>query len=226
MYFSTKNITVFFILFACFVSCQFETKQKIEDETFHNHYLNGDFVFVSADSSSFGDAIANVTSNENQCDFSHVGLVHVTDSGIFIIEAIPDGVVYTPIEDFVERNKSAIIRSARLKDEFQQYIPQAIRTAYSHVGKEYDFSFDLANDAYYCSELLYLAFVAASGDSLFFDTPPMTFKTADSDDFYPFWISYFQDLGIDIPEGQPGLNPNGMSLAEKLYWIDCTSNRQ
>ena len=218
MYFSIKNITGYVLLIFCFASCQFEAIPEIEDEVFYAYCLDGDFVFVSADSSSFDDAIASVTSNDKQCDFSHVGLIHVTDSGVFVIEAIPKGVVYTHIEIFMEKNKSAIIRLARLKDEFKQYIPQAIRTAYSHIGKEYDFSFDLTNDTYYCSELVHLAFVAASDDSLFFDTPPMTFKTANSDEFYPYWISYFQDLGIDIPEGQPGLNPNGMSLSEKLQW--------
>ena len=220
-----KYIIGFFLLFSCLISCQFEAKQEIENEMFYANCLDGDLVFVTADSSSFDDAIASVTSNEKQCDFSHVGLVHVTDSGIFVIEAIPEGVAYTPIKSFVEKNVSTKIRFARLKDEFLQYIPHAIYTAYSHIGEKYDFSFNLTNDTYYCSELVYLAFVAASGDSLFFDTPPMTFKTADSKEFYPYWVSYFQDLGIDIPEGQPGLNPNGMSLSEKLYWVQNERQR-
>ena len=203
------------------VSCQSNIEQTNEDEVFYSRCKDGDFVFVSADSTSFDDAIAQVTADSSKRhNFSHVGLVHVTDSGVFVIEAIPKGVVYTPMEVFVEKNKSTIIRLARLKDEFKQYIPQAIRTAYSHVGKAYDFSFDLTNDTYYCSELIYLAFVAASGDSLFFDTPPMTFKADNSNEFYPYWVSYFKDLNMDIPEGQQGLNPNGMSLSEKLTFSD------
>ena len=221
LYFNRLLISFIFLFLIGFVSCQSNIEQTNEDEVFCNRCEDGDFVFVSADSTSFDDAIVHVTTDSSKRhNFSHVGLVHVTDSGIFVIEAITKGVVYTPIETFVEKNTSANIYLARLKDKYRKYIPQAICTAYSHVGKAYDFSFDLTNDTYYCSELIYLAFVAASGDSLFFDTPPMTFKADNSNEYYPYWITYFEDLNMDIPEGQPGLNPNGMSLSEKLTFSD------
>jgi len=180
---------------------------------------NGDFVFVSGNTSSFDDAIVSVTKNKENIDFSHVGLLHCTDSGLFIIEAVTKGVSHTPLDTFLHKNSNSIIKIARLKTEYQQYIHDAIANALVRLGKKYDFAFDLENDTYYCSELLYVAFVEASGDSLFFETPPMTFKDMATNKFHHYWITYFEALNIDIPEGKLGLNPNGMSLSEKLEWV-------
>ena len=182
-------------------------------------YQNGDFVFVYGDTSSFDDAIVSVSKSPKNIDFSHVGIVHCTDSGIFIIEAITQGVCYTPIDIFLYRNLNTKIQIARLKDDFQRYIPYAITNVLTRLGKKYDFNFDLKNDSYYCSELLYLAFVEASGDTLFFETPPMTFIDKTTNEFHKYWVTYFKELNIDIPEGKPGLNPNGMSFSDKLMWV-------
>ena len=39
----------------------------------------------------------------------------------------------------------------------------------------------------------------------------MTFKDPETKLTFPVWEKYFQDLNIEIPEDQPGLNPGGMS---------------
>ena len=30
------------------------------------------------------------------------------------------------------------------------------------------------------------------------------------------WIDYFNNLGISIPENEPGINPGGISLSHKI----------
>jgi hypothetical protein len=79
----------------------------------------------------------------------------------------------------------------------------------------------MTNDDFYCSELLYFAFVEASGDTQFFEITPMTFTDTTTNEYHPYWSAYFAELNKDIPEGKPGLNPNGMSLSDKLEWVKC-----
>ena len=183
-------------------------------------YRSGDIVFVAKSGSAFESAIVGVTQTENRDSFSHNGLINVTDSGVYVIEATPSGgVVYTPIDIFFEKNGKENIYRARLQPIFERYIPEAIEYACSLLGKKYDFAFDLENDQYYCSELIYVAFANASKDAAFFELPPMTFKDPATNDFLPYWIDYYKKLETPIPEGKPGLNPNGMSLSDKLIWI-------
>ena len=182
-------------------------------------YKTGDILFVSKAVSDFEDAVVGVTQTENQVQFSHVGLLNATDSGIYIIEANQNGVVYTPIDSFFVENGKENIYLARLKPDYEHFIPEAIHFACLQIGKNYDYAFDLENDQYYCSELIYYAFATASQDTAFFELTPMTFKNPDTQVFLPFWINYYQQLKLPIPEGKLGLNPNGMSLSNKLIWV-------
>ena len=70
------------------------------------------------------------------------------------------------------------------------------------------------NNSYYCSELIYLSFKAANTNKDLFVLNPMTFKSPGSDHYFPVWKKYFDDLGVDVPEGMPGINPGGISRSE------------
>jgi len=179
---------------------------------------SGDLVFVSSESSDFEKSIVSVTKNVDKLlNFTHVGILNVTDSGIFVIEAIPEkGVVYTNIQDFKAENKNGILYFASLKPKYKKYVNKALWRAYSHLGKGYDYAFDFKNDLYYCSELVYDAFVYASGDSMFFETPNMTFKEIGTEEILPYWVEYFEKIDVPIPEGKSGINPNGLSQSDKL----------
>jgi len=178
---------------------------------------SGDLLFVSSAESDFEKAITDVTNDELQQNFSHIGMVNVTDSGVYVVEAAPKyGVVYTPIAVFEQENGEKTIFVGRLKPQYRQWIPRAIVHACTHLGKPYNFSFDFDNDEYYCSELIYLAFAQSSGEPDVFETPPMTFKSSTGTDFLPYWVGYFAELNLPIPEGKPGINPNGISRSDKL----------
>jgi len=47
----------------------------------------------------------------------------------------------------------------------------------------------------------------------------MTFKDIETNDFHPGWIEHYDKLGIEIPEGLPGCNPNGMAASENLILL-------
>jgi len=177
----------------------------------------GDLLFVSSSMSDFERAINDVTDDGYNLNFSHIAMIDITDSGVFVIEATPKhGVIYRTFAEFKQENFDKIFYIGRLKPQYQQWIPKAIAIAISRVGKGYDFAFCFENDLYYCSELIFVAFAEASGNLIFFETPPMTFKAPNSTEFLPFWVDYFANLNIPIPEGEPGLNPNGMARSEKL----------
>ena len=45
----------------------------------------------------------------------------------------------------------------------------------------------------------------------------MTYKDPETNETFPIWESYFEDLKIRIPEDELGLNPGGMS---KSNYVD------
>ena len=187
-------------------------------QLFAQNYHSGDLIFVSSENSEFEKAIATSTKTENNVlNFNHVGIINVTDTGVFVIEAVPQkGVVYTNLQTFKEENKNGIWVVATLLPEYQKYTKHAIARACSHLGKGYDYAFDFNNDLYYCSELVYDAYVHATGNPHFFETPDMTFKKEETDEILPYWLDYFEKLNLPVPEGKPGINPNGLYNSLKL----------
>ena len=48
-------------------------------------------------------------------------------------------------------------------------------------------------------------------DQAVFQLQPMTFNDPDTGQPFPIWVDYYEKLGVKIPEGEPGLNPGGIS---------------
>ncbi|MCL2290035.1 MAG: hypothetical protein FWC34_04935 [Bacteroidetes bacterium] len=205
IHFSGKLILLFFAVYFLFSSCS---------QTFNS----GDLIFVASENSDFEKSIVEVTKTKDKAlNFTHVGIVNVTDSGVFVIEAAPQkGVVYSSLQEFKDENVNGVLYVGTLKSKYKKYTKDALSRACSHLGKEYDYAFDFENDLYYCSELVYDAYVHASGDLHFFETPNMTFKKEGTDEVLPYWSEYFEKLNVSIPEGKPGINPTGLSHSEKL----------
>jgi hypothetical protein len=178
----------------------------------------GDLIFVSSENSDFEKSIVEVTKSENELlNFSHVGMINVTDSGVFVVEAVPGrGVVYTNFQEFKDENSNGTLYIGTFKSKYKKYAQDALNRACSHLGKDYNYAFDFENDLYYCSELVYDAYAVASGDLHFFETPDMTFKKEGTDEILPFWSEYFEKLDVAVPEGKPGVNPTGLSRSGKL----------
>jgi hypothetical protein len=187
---------------------------------------SGDLIFVSSENSDFEKSIAAVTKFDDKAlNFTHVGIVNVTDTGIFVIEATPQkGVVCTSFSEFKTENKNGVLYFASLNTQYQQYTKDAIHRACSHLGKGYDFAFDFDNDRYYCSELVYDAYAHAGGDPDFFETPPMTFKNKETGAFLPYWIEYFEKLQLPIPEGKRGISPTGIAQQGKIGKVEDIKN--
>jgi hypothetical protein len=126
----------------------------------------------------------------------------------------------TPLETFLNRSFDARGRPkvlvGRLKQPHHRLIPCAVKEAFVLKGKAYDKTFIIDNDAYYCSELIYEIFLRANKDKPVFKLQPMTFKDPDTEDILYTWQAYFSDLGVPVPEGQPGINPGSISRSSTL----------
>lgn len=175
----------------------------------------GDLIFQDLDCGPLCDAIEAVTSGYKGHKFSHIGLVYLRNDSTYIIEAMGSGVRMVPLLDFKKRSTHKLY-VGRLKAQYQKLIPGAIKYATASIGIAYDDDFLYNNKKYYCSELIYDAFMQANGNKPVFKLEPMTFKEPGTNKYFPAWIDYYEKLKEPIPEGKPGINPGGISLSDKI----------
>lgn len=186
------------------------TSNKIELQT-------GDLLFREKTSGKISEAIDKVTQTTEATHFSHVGLVEGSDTGTMVLHASPvGGTCVVSLDEFLHpEGDSVTVIAYRLKKEWQNAIPGAIEKAKQMLGKPYNFSYVLSDTAHYCSEFIYHSF---ESDSVF-TLDPMTFKDPATGNFFPTWVDYYQKMGIEVPEGLPGCNPNGLAASKKLERI-------
>jgi len=177
-------------------------------------YKTGDLIFQDLDCGGLCDAIEDVTQGYKDYRFSHVGLVYGHNDSLFAIESIGPGVKLTYLPVFLQRTNINV--PARLKAEFQPLIAKAIEFSIAQLGKPYDDEFIYDNGKYYCSELLYDAFKYANNNEPFFELQPMTFKKPGTDSYFPVWEDYYGELKMEIPEGEMGCNPGGLSRSDRI----------
>lgn len=208
MNYKFKQILLFLSLTELFACTQPAPKIQLQ---------SGDILFRGATSGQLSEAIDKVTQTSGATHFSHVGLAEVSDSGMVVLHASPDGgTCVVSLHEFLHpEGDSIMVVAYRLKKEWQSAIPAALAKAKQMLGKPYNFSYILSDTAHYCSEFVYLAFAA---DSVF-TLEPMTFKDPATGNFPPAWVEYYQKMGLEIPEGLPGCNPNGLAASGKLERI-------
>lgn len=177
----------------------------------------GDIIFQSMNCGPLCDAINQVTEGYKGHDFSHLGLVYMQNDSIYIIEAAGNAVRLTPLDKFKSYTNDEMF-VGRLKRKFRKHIPEAIAFSLEQIGVPYDDAYLYDNGSYYCSELIYDAFLDAY-DKPFFELQSMTFKAPNSNEYFEVWQEYYDNLKIKIPEGELGFNPDGISLSNKLKII-------
>ncbi len=192
----------------------------------------GDLLFQDLDAGPLCDAIEEVTVGCNGGHFTHVGVVCQREprnqsagsasapGDCLVLEAVSEGVRVIPLGQFLERSKDAQnspkVVVGRLKTEHQPLVPAAVEYGLSLAGRPYDRVFEIGNDAYYCSELIFEMFAHANGSEPVFHLQPMTFKDPDSGATLPVWAEYFDQQGVPVPEGRPGINPGGISRSPRI----------
>lgn len=220
-----KQTLLFFLTILIVAGCQGSNLEQSG-----NFVLQpGDLLFQDSDRGNLCEAIEAVTSGYQGANITHVGIVaNSQDSNLVVIEAVSKGVQSTPLADFLNRsldkNRQPKVMVGRLKPQYRPLIPLALKQAFILRGKSYDKVFAIDNDAYYCSELIYEIFLKANNSLPVFNLQPMTFKVSDAGQFHPVWEEYFSELSIPIPEGQPGINPGGVSRSPVLTIVHKYGN--
>jgi len=211
------KLLIFAFLFANLSSCK--TAKKTLVDSFQ--LQAGDLLFQDSDCGPFCTSIEKVTFGYKGAKLSHIGMVTFDDNNnIKIIEAISAGVVLTDLQTFLDRsedsNGNPKVLVGRLDKNHRALIPSAIHFAQGKLCLAYDEIFDITNNKYYCSELIYDAFTYAHDGVPLFNLQAMTFVDPDTGKTFPIWEKYYQDLGVKIPEGEAGLNPGGISQSDYI----------
>lgn len=197
------------------------TKAKITTEKEHvsiKNIQNGDLIFVGALTEELSGAISRATKISDQTNFDHVGLIEKTTDSIFVLHAAPmGGSQREEINHFynsqTEKNNQIVIY--RLKKEVQSTIPNAIVKAKTMLGKPYNWLYILNDDELYCSDFVERAF----RDDKVFELIPMNFKNKETGIIDDFWIDFYRKKGKEVPQDEPGTNPNQLATSEKLIRI-------
>lgn len=208
MYYKMKILLFIFIcaLYSCSTN-EKELSVKTGDILFSSPELNKADYTIS-------HAINKVTQVEQSNNYTHMGIVVNDDSGFWVIHANPDsGVSKDTIQKYIEKYPNTFVY--RLKNNYKQSIPSAINKLGSFLGQPYDYAYIINDSSQYCSGLIYSIFAEYD----IFELEPMTFKNPDSDIYNDFWVYYYDSIGIPIPEGKLGCNPNKMSQSNRLERI-------
>lgn len=164
----------------------------------------GDLLFQAGEG-DMTDAIESATGGS----FSHVGILGDTLEDVW--EAVPgEGVRHVSLQQFLDESAldasgKPFVRVFRTACDW----PDVLARLQALEGRPYDYAFLPGNEALYCSELVYECYRDAAGEPLF-SAIPMTFKGPDGITV-PYWVAHYDSLGVAIPEGAPGTNPNDLS---------------
>lgn len=183
----------------------------------------GDLLFQDLDCGPLCDAIERVTPGYRGAEVTHVGLVVMEPDGVVVIEAIGAAVQETPIAQFLGRTLDAggqpKVFVSRLRWRHRALIPEAVVAARGLVGRPYDDRFGAGTDALYCSELVLTAWTVANAGEAVLSPVSMTFRDPETAEIFPPWQAYFDQMGLAVPEGEPGSNPGALSLSPLLRTV-------
>ena len=191
----------------------------------HQAFRTGDLVFIgipaefNAETGSMDEAIVAAT-GRGSLNIIHAAILEMATEGPMIIDAtLKYGVDRHPLDTMLaqfnlgsEAQATYIVK--RLKKGFK---PEFIDAAKAFCGRGYDLYFLPDNEELYCTELIQRCYTAPDGLS-YFPSQPMNFKNKDGE-FPHYWHWLFGLLGMDIPQGLPGTNPQDMMDSPALVQV-------
>lgn len=205
-----KQLLYIFLILLAF--SQAKGQQFLEEDL-----KSGDLIFVGAKTKNLSGAINRVTQRSSTKSYDHVGLIERNNDSLYILHASGDkGSHKELLQVFLsEQSDSVQMGVYRLKDPFQAAIPSALQVANNSLGKPYNWTYVLNDSSYYCSDYIEIAF----RQDHIFKLEPMTFINPATKKIDKFWLTYYQKLGLEVPEGQLGCNPNGLAASDKLRFL-------
>ena len=188
----------------------------------------GDLVFMgipqdySISEESMDGAISAATGGDGELNLIHVAIVEVAEDGPYIIDAtLKFGTDRHPLDSTIKQfalkdGGQPVYIVKRMKDN--KLAKQWIEKAKSFCGQPYDMRFLPDNGAMYCSELVRESYLGPDKEYLF-EEKPMNWKN-EKGEIPVYWTQLFALLGMDVPQGVPGTNPQDMSKSPLLETVD------
>jgi hypothetical protein len=121
----------------------------------------GDIVFQSLPYSRLINAIEGATGSP----LSHCGIVAKSGDEWVVYEAYRN-VEATPLRKFIFRGRDHGFAVYRLRQKYRDHIPAMLKCGRGYLGRPYDTRYRLDDERIYCSELVYKAYLKASGGEL------------------------------------------------------------
>jgi hypothetical protein len=169
----------------------------------------GDVIFQSLPRAPLTNAIEGATHSP----WSHCGIVAKDERGNWVVYEALGNVDRVPLRQFLFRSRNEQYAVYRWKPEVEQYIPAMLDHVRSCVGRPYDYRYRLDDDAIYCSELIYKACLAATGQP-----PGKLVKLGDLD-----WREYRQLIeqleGGPVPVERQMITPRDLANAEQMELV-------
>lgn len=182
----------------------------------------GDLIFSFIGSED--NAISAVTEGFRGGRVNHMGAVVLSGSTLSVLEAYPPKVQLAELHEFLRRSHNAAGQPrymlGRLVEPNDRLITKAISYGLEQREVPYDYRYLTDQVALYCSELIVDMFKFANDGKEFFLEAPMSFRDLLTGEPHPFWVSYYAQLGMSVPTGEPGSNPGAISLDHRLNIYD------
>jgi uncharacterized protein YycO len=124
----------------------------------NNAIQSGDLIFHTSQSRQ-SKAIQLATHST----YSHCGIIFNRNNDWYVIEAAQP-IKWTPLSQWIARGKNGHYVIKRLSDSqalTTNKVQQLKKAAEQHLGKNYDLTFEWADDKIYCSELIWKAYKSA-----------------------------------------------------------------
>jgi len=179
----------------------------------HFHLREGDLLFHVV-----GDGQDNAITDVTPGRIDHVAIFigtkvqgnEAAEARDYVVEAIGNGVVTTPLDSLLERDGGRYL-AGRVSGIDRR---RSVSNALTYLGRPYDHLYSADDEAVYCSELVQLSFVDRHGQRVFAPVP-MSFHDS-TGIVTPYWRDYYNRQGLEVPEGQPGTNPGELSQRKQV----------
>jgi len=170
----------------------------------------GDIVFQSLPHNDLVDAIEGITHSP----WSHCGVVLRNDRGQWVVIESIQNVHEVSLFSWILRCRDGNFAAYRLDPKYSSLLPVFKKKLLTYSGQPYDFDYDMnKGHGVYCSSLVYLAFVQASGEKL------GTLKKLGDLDWQPYEAFIKSEQGGALPLDRMMITPASLARAPQLHEV-------
>jgi len=186
-------------------------------------FETGDLLFQDLDCGEVCNALRKVTPATGSRHYTHVGMAYVAGDSVWVLEAYGQDVHLISLSRFLQRQLDGKGRPkvsvGRVNASHQGLNGRAAGFMLQKRGTPYDHDFTAGNEKFYSSELIAEAFKDANGGKPLFDPEPMSFNDPGANKTHPLWKRYFDEIGVEVPEGKSSISPAALANDEVVEMV-------